>query len=202
MPCRPASIVLFLSTVVPGISCKPGPAALATLTPTPTPAVRAADSFAYAVGSKSYVTEAKDADGWYNAQDLGENDHLGEDWNKDTGGNSDCGEPVYSIANGVITYSRNAGPGWGNVLIIEHTLPSGEKLESVYGHLNELLRTNGEVTKREQIGTIGNANGLYPCHLHLELRTSECPVWNQPGNGYSSERKGWIDPSDFINSRR
>ena len=52
-------------------------------------------SFAYPVGEKDFVTERNDwRDSWYNAQDFGENRHLGEDWNKTTGGNSDCGEPV------------------------------------------------------------------------------------------------------------
>ncbi len=50
--------------------------------------------FAYPVGEKDFVTEKNDWwDYWYNAQDFGENGHLGEDWNKTTGGNTDCGEP-------------------------------------------------------------------------------------------------------------
>ena len=160
-----------------------------------------ANSFAYPVGKKDTVTQAKDKDEWYNAQDFGENSHLG-DWNKNTGGNTDCGEPVYASADGVITYAQDAGPGWGNVVIIEHTLPSGEKIESLYGHMQTILKTDGEVKKREQIGKVGNANGRYPCHLHFEIRTSDCPMWNQPGPGYSNERKGWVDPSDFIDKQR
>jgi len=161
-----------------------------------------ANSFAYPVGKKETVTQAKDKDEWYNAQDFGENSHLGEDWNKNTGGNTDCGETVYAIADGIVTFAQDAGPGWGNVVIIEHTLPSGEKVESLYGHMQEILKTDGIVKKRDQIGTVGNANGRYPCHLHLEVRTGDCPMWNQPGPGYSNERKGWVDPSDFIDKQR
>ena len=70
-------------------------------------------SFAYPVGEKDYVTEKNDWwDNWYNAQDLGENNHLGEDWNKTTGGDTDCGEPVYSTADGEIIFADDAGPGW------------------------------------------------------------------------------------------
>ncbi len=168
----------------------------------PGQAVVDADKFAYPVGKTGVVTQAKDGDEWYNAQDFGENDHLGEDWNKNTGGNTDCGEPVYAVANGVITFAHDAGPGWGNVVIVEHTLPSGEKVRSLYGHLLEILRADGEVKMREQIGKVGNANGRYPCHLHLEIRSADCPMWDEPGPGYLTQRKGWLDPSDFIDARR
>lgn len=161
-----------------------------------------ADHFAYPIGNKESVTQKKDKDDWYNALDFGENDHLGEDWNKNTGGNTDCGEPVYATANGLITYAEDAGVGWGNVVIIEHHLPSGEKVQSLYGHMQEILKTGGEVKKREQIGKVGNANGRYLCHLHFEIRTPDCPMWDQAGGGYARERKGWVDPSNFIDSRR
>lgn len=158
-------------------------------------------AFAYPIGTRETATEAKDSDDWYNAQDFGENNHLGEDWNKNSGGNSDCGEPVYSIANGAIIYAEDEGIGWGNVVIIEHALPSGERIQSLYGHLQEITKTSGEVTKRDEIGKVGNANGRYLCHLHFEIRTEDCPMWNAAGGGYNSERTGWLDPSDFIDSR-
>jgi murein DD-endopeptidase MepM/ murein hydrolase activator NlpD len=160
-------------------------------------------SFAYPIGEKEYVTEKNDWwDYWYNAQDFGENRHLGEDWNKTTGGDTDCGEPVYSVADGVIVLAKDAGPGWGNVIIIEHTAKDGTKLRSLYGHMESITRFSGEVKRREQIGTVGSANGRYKCHLHLELRWNECPLWDEVGPGYSDDRRGWIDPSEFIEKTR
>ncbi len=159
-----------------------------------------ADSFAYPIGKSEIVTQAKDADQWYNAQDFGENNHLGEDWNRNSGGNTDCGEAVYAAANGIITYADDAGPGWGNVIIIEHTLGDGKKVQSLYGHMQEITRSAGEVKKREQIGTIGDANGRYLCHLHFEIRDESCPLWNVVFVGYSPIRTGWLDPSDFIDA--
>lgn len=162
-----------------------------------------ADKFAYPVGKTEILTEAKDKkDDWYNALDFGADNHLGEDWNKNTGGNTDCGEAVFSIANGTIIYAENAGIGWGNVVIIEHKLPDGTKIQSLYGHLEKILKTSGEVKKREQIGNVGNADGRYLCHLHLELREENCPMWNQSGGGYDTIRKGWLDPSKFIDAHR
>lgn len=168
-----------------------------------TPKVLVADKFAYPISKNEYVTEAKDTkDDWYNATNFGQDFHLGEDWNKNSGGNTDCGEPVYAIGNGVIVYAENAGPGWGNVLIIEHTLPDGKKIESLYGHLQEILKKSGEVKKRELVAKIGNADGKYLCHLHLEIRDETCPMWHTAGGGYSGDTKGWLEPSEFIDSHR
>lgn len=162
-----------------------------------------ADKFAYPIGKTEFVTEAKDRkDDWYNARDFGANNHLGEDWNKNSGGDTDCGEPVYAAANGTIVYAKNSGASWGNVVIIEHVLGDGVKVQTLYGHLQKITNTSGEVKMREQIGTVGNANGKYSCHLHFELRQENCPVWNKPGVGYSADRKGWLDPSKFIDERR
>lgn len=194
------SFLLFIWTVIAGCSSQDAVTAQKGKTDSP-PSQPVADSFAYPVGKTEKVTQAKDGDEWYNAQDFGRNDHLGEDWNKNTGGNTDCGEPVYAAADGIIKYATDAGPGWGNVIIIDHVLASGEKIQSLYGHLQEMIKTNGEVRKREQIGKVGNANGRYPCHLHFEVRKENCPVWGQAGGGYSADRTGWVDPSDFIDSR-
>jgi murein DD-endopeptidase MepM/ murein hydrolase activator NlpD len=161
-----------------------------------------ADSFGYPLGDGRKLSQAKDTqDQWYNALDFGEDNHLGEDWNKNSGGNTDCGEPVYAAANGVITYAADAGPGWGNVVIITHTLPDRKQVQTLYGHLKEMSKTSGEVAKREQIGKIGNANGKYLCHLHFELREESSPIWNQAGPGYATDRSGSLDPSDFIDQR-
>lgn len=160
-------------------------------------------SFAYPVGEVDFVTEKNDwRDKWYNAQDFRENRHLGEDWNKITGGDTDCGEPVFAAADGSIVFARDAGPGWGNVILIEHTAPDGTKLRSLYGHLQSIAISNGTVARRQQIGTIGNADGRYKCHLHFELRWSESPLWNEVGPGYSDDYHGWIDPSEFIERTR
>jgi murein DD-endopeptidase MepM/ murein hydrolase activator NlpD len=160
-------------------------------------------SFAYPVGAADFVTEKNDRwDDWHNAQDFGENRHLGEDWNKKSGGDSDCGEPVFAAADGQIVFAENAGAGWGNVVIVEHTAADGMKLNSVYGHLQTILRSNGSVSRREQIGTIGNADGRYKCHLHFELRSNDCPTGISAGAGYADDRNGWVDPSEFIDKTR
>lgn len=159
-----------------------------------------ADGFDYPVGRP-------DGAGYYNAQDFGISRHLGEDWNGVAGGNSDLGAPVYSVAHGIISYAANAGPGWGNVVIVRHQLPNGTEVASMYAHLEVISRTTGSVRRGDQIGTIGRGydygGGRFDyqeaAHLHFELRTN---VSLGVGPGYSANAAGWTDPSDFIDAHR
>jgi murein DD-endopeptidase MepM/ murein hydrolase activator NlpD len=170
------------------------------------------ETFAYPISSTETATEVNDGDGWYNDQDFGvSNDdfdgklHLGEDWNAESGGNSDCGSPVYAASGGTIVYAGDAAPSLGKVVVLRHQLPDGSKVESLYMHLESIARTSGNVEKREEIGAIGDADGYYPsCHLHFAIRlpsSDEDPDWGEPGPGYASSTDGWTDPSDFVDAR-
>ena len=169
-----------------------------------------ADRFDYPIGNRDRYTEANDGDGWYVALEFGEWNpdvskyHIGEDWNAESLGNTDCGLPLYAVANGTIVYA-NIASGWGRVLIVRHTLPDGSQVESLYGHLASFAKTSGDVARGEQVGTIGDGREggvTYLCHLHLEVRTAACPNWGQPGPGYSatSTPVGWTDPSEFLDA--
>ncbi len=53
--------------------------------------------------------------------------------------------------------------------------------------------------KGSRIGTIGNNNGQYLAHLHFELRNQiGLPI----GGGYSSDTKGYINPTEYIKKNR
>ncbi len=154
------------------------------------------DGFDFPVGKP-------DAKKYYNAQKFGKNYHLGDDWNGIGGGNTDYGDSVYSISNGIVAYAGNLKGGWGNVVRIYHNY--GSKLEplyveSVYAHLEKILITTGTIIKKgARIGTIGNANGKYLAHLHLELRDQ---IDMEIGQGYSKSTIGYLDPTKFIKSHR
>lgn len=152
-----------------------------------------ADSFDFPVGKP-------DGKGYYNAQAFGKNKHLGDDWNGNGGGNSDLGDPVYSIANGQVVYAEDHGPGWGNVVRIVHYLPDSSTVESLYAHFDAMLVNKGDwIEKGEQIGTIGTANGAYPAHLHFEIRDDlSLPI----GPGYSNTTLGYLNPTNFILDHR
>lgn len=184
-----------------------------TLKPVTKPvlAIPISDGFDYPVSKTTKVTAGRDGDGWYNAQDFKKNNHLGEDWNAESGGNSDCGKPVYAASKGLVIYSNNAGYGWGRITIVRHLLPDSTLVETLYGHLGEQLKKRGDtVERREQLGTIGDGadpcgdNSPYYAHLHFELRIKSCPVWGESGTGYGTgdSFEGWVDPSEFIDQHR
>ena len=154
------------------------------------------DGFDFPVGKPN-------AKGYFKAQLFGENMHLGEDWNGVGGGNTDLGDPVYSISNGLVTFSRDVCCGWGNVIRVVHRLPNHPEfqyIEAVYAHMHSINVKAGDLIKRgQQIGTIGNANGRYSAHLHLEMRSF---INMSLGPGYSEDLYGYEDPSTFILQHR
>lgn len=144
-----------------------------------------------------------DAKKYYNAQPFGRNSHLGDDWNGTGGGNSDLGDPVFSIGNGWVSEATDFGSGWGNVVRVVHYLENHSELqfvESLYAHLDEIKIEKGTfIKKAQQLGTIGNANGAYWAHLHFEIRAD---IEMGIGGGYSTEIEGYLNPTEFIKTNR
>lgn len=154
------------------------------------------DGFDFPVGKPN-------AKNYFKAQQFGETNHLGEDWNGIGGGNTDLGDPVYSISHGLVTFSQDVCCGWGNVIRVIHRLPNHPEftyVESIYAHLHNVNVKAGDMIARgEQIGTIGTANGRYMAHLHLEMRDF---INMSLGPGYSDDLYGYLDPSKFILENR
>lgn len=142
------------------------------------------------------------ARGYYIAQKYLQNRHLGDDFNANTGGNTDLGDPVYAVANGLVTFAEDLRGGWGNTVRLVHRHPVGDMVESLYAHLDEIHINSGDFVKRgDQIGTIGNAHGMYLAHLHLEMRIEvDMPL----GRGYSDHKAppGYTAPTPFIRNNR
>lgn len=145
--------------------------------------------------------ETGEATGFYIARTFGTDEHLGEDWNAGKG-DDDLGTPIYNIADGLVIFAGFGGVGWGNVIRIIHntgTATQVELTESIYAHLQTVEVHEGDLLVRGQkIGTMGNANGKYKAHLHLELR-------NRPamplGGGYGS-MEGFLVPIEYIATHR
>lgn len=148
-----------------------------------------ATSFDYPVGKPN-------AKGYYNAQKFTENNHLGDDWNGVGGGNTDMGDPIYTIANGYVSFAEDLKRGWGKVIRIIHKY-KGKYYESIYAHCNSIQIKKGDFVKKGSlIATIGNANGIYLAHLHLEIRDN---IFMDIGGGYANDTSGYLDPTKFIN---
>jgi murein DD-endopeptidase MepM/ murein hydrolase activator NlpD len=163
--------------------------------------VNLADGFDFPVGKP-------DAAGYYKARGmrLRSPQHFGEDWNGRGGGNTDLGDPVYNVGNGVVTFAHNVRQGWGNVVLIRHAYrdpASGQVkfIDSLYGHLDKMMVKTGQSVKRgQQIGTIGSNFGMYPAHLHFEIRHNI--TIGMARRGVPSDLTNWADPTQFINQYR
>jgi len=165
------------------------------------PKINVADGFDFPVGKPS-------AAGYYKARGLRLRSptHFGEDWNGRGGGNTDLGDPVYSIADGIVTFAHNVRKGWGNVAIVRHAYrdPASGKVkfvDALYGHLDKMsVKTGQEVKRGEKIGTIGTNYGMYPAHLHFEIRHNITIGMDR--SSAPSDLANWADPTQFINKYR
>lgn len=159
--------------------------------------VRLADGFDLPVGRDGTVK-------YYKARGYTPNGHLGEDWNGVGGGDTDLGDPVYSTGHGIVVFAQDYKLGWGNVVIIRHAyLNAGEMkfVDSLYGHLNEIKTVLGkQVTRGELIGTIGSNRGMYPAHLHFEMR-KDLRV-GMFRSSFPRDFSVYWDPTKFIAERR
>jgi murein DD-endopeptidase MepM/ murein hydrolase activator NlpD len=133
---------------------------------------------------------------------LSPSNHLGED------SEHPHREPVFAIADGRVKEACRA-TGYGRVVVVEHRLPDGSAVSSIYGHLcghpGFPLAADGSRVKRgEIVGYIGhrseNGDGLE--HLHLGIRKGR-----YDGNfcGYarwpSCTPKHYHPPTEFIRAR-
>jgi murein DD-endopeptidase MepM/ murein hydrolase activator NlpD len=158
-----------------------------------------ADGFDYPVGKPNAV-------GYYVFRGFSPNGHLGEDWNGKGGGNTDEGDPVYSIANGVVVFSADYAKGWGNVVIIRHPYRESNGqvafVDSLYGHLKvRSVREGQQVTRGQVVGTIGRGPyRMYEAHLHFEIRKDLRVGMRR--ELYPRTYETYYSPRQFIDPRR
>lgn len=142
----------------------------------------------------------------YNAQGFWEMNekrgghHAGDDLNGIGGMNTDLGDPIYSVADGLVLYAGEPSSGWGNVLVIAHRTLDGRLLHSMYAHLDRIEVSQGALVARGQfIGTNGTGNDHYPAHLHFELRESEHVDIR---GGYHANKLNLLDPMATLQELR
>lgn len=160
-----------------------------------------ADGFDFPVGKPN-------ADGYYKSRGLRlrSPQHYGEDWNGRDGGDSDLGDPVYAIADGVVTFAHDVRTGWGKLVLTRHAYRDKEGgqvkyVDTLNAHLDTMLVKVGQMVKRgQQIGTIGTNYGMYPAHLHFEMRHNI--TIGIVRNSVPADMVNWADPTDFINRHR
>jgi murein DD-endopeptidase MepM/ murein hydrolase activator NlpD len=158
---------------------------------------RLADGFDFPVGRP-------DAQGYYKARGFRSRGHLGEDWDGVGGGDTDLGDPIYSIANGLVVFARDCHMGWGNVMILRHSYREAgvvKTIDSLYAHLDKMLVRRGQAVARgQEIATMGTAHGLYDAHLHLEIRRNIEVGMSR--TAFARDFSSYYDPSQFILTHR
>lgn len=180
-----------------------------------------ADGFDFPVGDSDgkggFIdkTSGKRYENWNVTKKFTEEDsfgiHTGEDWNGAGGVNTDLGQDVFAVADGLVVFAENYGKFWGNVVIIEHIFYENNekrKIRSVYANLLEIKVKKDETTKRRQvIGSIGqDSEKMFPPHLHFELRRNETlpPDYLPSSDGKDTNwvRENYAPPTEFINTHR
>jgi len=164
---------------------------------TKTAFIKLADGFDLPVGRP-------DARGYYKARGFLSHGHLGEDWDGIGGGNTDLGDPIYCIGDGIVVFARDCHMGWGNVVIVRHAYRDGgsiKNVDSLYGHLDKIMVRQGQqVCRGQQIATMGTAHGLYDSHLHLEVRKNI--EIGMSRDKFAKDSSNYFDPSQFIAAHR
>ncbi|WAC20204.1 M23 family metallopeptidase [Luteolibacter sp. SL250] len=136
---------------------------------------------------------------WAKNEKRGAN-HTGDDLHGIGGNNTNLGDPVFAIGDGLVVFAGASTAGWGNVVIIAHKDAEGKPLQSVYGHLDKVeVKTDALVARGTKLGTIGTADGQYPAHLHLELRAGDVV---DAGSGYAKKQGDLLNPAETIGKRR
>lgn len=157
-----------------------------------------ADGFDFPVGKP-------DAVGYYKFRGFWPNGHLGEDWNGKGGGDSDLGDPIYSMGRGVVVFSDDVRVGWGNCVIVRHayrdTTGKIDMVDSLYAHLHERKVNVGQLVEKGQlVGTMGGNRGMYAVHLHFEIRKNLQIGMNR--SQFARDYSNYHSPTTFINARR
>jgi hypothetical protein len=130
--------------------------------------------------------------------------HTGLDIALEAGGG--LGAPVYAAADGVCVFSTDVtGSTWRNLVVLKHTFATGVTCTR-YGHLQKrMVRVGDTVRRGQQIGTLGNADGIFAPHLHFDLGrdgTLAIDPTNWPGNNLALVRQLYLDPKSTIERNR
>ena len=126
--------------------------------------------------------------------------HPGEDYNFGSS-DADLGQDAVATASAIVFHVSNSTAGYGNLLILKHTLGYNLKrfikdkygietdtLYSLYGHLKDIVVKEGqEVQMGQLVGHVGKS-GTQWAHLHFEIYS----LWKDLANtSYRFYPVGW-----------
>jgi len=123
-----------------------------------------------------------------------------EDWNLETGGNTDLGEPLVSPFSGQVLSAWDWKGSVGRVVQLLGLTADGEMVMWAGWHLQTMEVAAGSIVRvGEPIGTVGNADGYYEgAHLHEQIMIVGALGMPHPALFAGSDwRYKWQQPSGF-----
>lgn len=138
---------------------------------------------------------------WYIAQGFGEQTsygyHDGVDLNLKTGGDTDLGQPIYAIADGIVTSIHNhiSTNTFGNHIHIEHTGAWG-KVFCHYAHCQSIVVKVGDMVKEGQVVAYVGKSGTVYAHNHWSIKRE--PTGIDGIAKTQDDLKKWTDPILFV----
>lgn len=126
----------------------------------------------------------------------------GETWDGVGGGDTDLGNPVSTIGDGLVIFSGDSESKWGNMVIVRHAYRDerGEivLIDSIYAYLFEVfVRTGDEVSLGDPIGAIGRAKKEGNTAL-LYFAIRKCVDHSTQNIEPEQYRRYYHDPREFI----
>jgi murein DD-endopeptidase MepM/ murein hydrolase activator NlpD len=131
--------------------------------------------------------------------------HIGDDvsWGNEL-------RTIVAAAPGVVRLAEHVF-SWGHIVIVEHKLPDGSAVCTLYAHLSPALsvKPGDIVASGQRIGCIGRShsvdNGGYLAHLHFGVHrgpyTSTGAHWISGYVGTANWQAGqheWVNPQEFL----
>ena len=129
--------------------------------------------------------------------------HPAVDLNALSGGDSDYGNRVRCVADGVVV-TAGQFPSWGGIVLIHHPALG---VWTQYAHLiNIAVKAGQPVGMGDPVGQIGKgANNQFLAHLHFEVRRSLLPAEFWPSSRFPTKagaeayiREHYFDPEKWL----
>lgn len=136
---------------------------------------------------------------WYDAQSYGTKTsygyHEGCDLNLSTGGDSDLGQALIAVADGIISSVHSHATNFGNHIHLEFKI-NDKTYYAHYAHCQDVYVSQGQTVKQgDIIATVGKSGTKY-AHLHFAIKNQPTGV---DGIAKTKEDlKKWENPLKFI----
>lgn len=140
-------------------------------------------------------------DKWYDAQPFGSKTdygyHEGADINLKTGGDTDLGQSLFAIADGVVTsvHKHTNSGNFGFHVHIRHEGPWGT-VWCHYAHCSEIKVVEGQTVKEGELVALVGKSGTVYSHCHWAIKLASTGIEGIAKN--LDDLKKWTNPISFV----